>query len=225
MYKTDCEINTWVASWMVDTYDWITNATADCEENFQVDDVVFSAATSSGEVIRKLAEVKSIKGGYQLKYDGQWNNYFSTDNPKGITKKMRFGNTPPSNIDILELPYNWEPVSFTPEYAPMPEEWEGKHIYILNALDKFNRAHNSKAYKIFEKNASLCYVAPDGLLLFSPKTLRDAFLGYAWYQVKSHTEEVGDNRYCPAWELKAVFDLDKGIYHQAEPPKELFNKK
>ena len=47
MYKTDCEINNWVASWMVGEYDWVSNATADCEENFGVDDVVFSATTKS----------------------------------------------------------------------------------------------------------------------------------------------------------------------------------
>lgn len=225
MLKTDCKINNWVASWMVDTYDWITNATADCKENYGIDDIVFSATTSSGEILRKFTEVKSLKGGYQFKHDGQWNKYFSASNPDGIVRKMKFGNVPPSNMDILELPYNWEPTSFVPEYAPMPEEWEGKNIYILNALDKFNRAHNSKTYKVFENNASLCYVAPDGLILFSPKTLREAFLGYAWFQVKSHTAEIGDVKYCPAWELKCVFDLDKGIYHEATPPRELFIKK
>ena len=89
MHKTDCEINNWVASWMVGEYDWVSNATADCEENYGVDDVVFSATTKSGDIVVRCAEVKSIKGGFNFKYDGQWNNWFSTMNPDGIMKKLK----------------------------------------------------------------------------------------------------------------------------------------
>ena len=224
MRKTDCEINNWVASWMIDTYDWVMDATADCEENYKVDDIVFTGCTKSGDIIIKQQEVKSLKGGFQFKYDGMWNNYFSTSNPDGIMRKMKFGNTPPPDMDITEVPYHWEPDSFVPSDAPMPESWEGKHIYILNAEDKYHRVHNGKTYKIYDSNACLCYVAPDGLILFNPSTLRKAFLGYVWFQVKSHTEEFGE-KYCPTWELKAVFDLDKGAYHEANPPKELFYKR
>lgn len=224
MYKVDCEINKWVASWMVGNYDWITDATASCEENYQIDDIVFSGVTMSGDIIVKQEEVKSLKGGFQFKYNGQWSDYFSTDNPNGIIKKMRFGNVPPHNMSIMDVPYKWEPETFTPEYDEMPEEWKGKHIYILNAEDKYHRVHNSKTYKIFDKNACLCYVAPDGLIFFNPTKLRKAFLGYAWFQVKSHTEEFGEERN-PVWELKAVFDLGVGSYHSANPPRELFEKK
>lgn len=224
MKKVDCEINNWVASWMVGNYDWITDATADCEENYGIDDVVFSAVTTCGDMIVKQQEVKSIKGGFQLKYDGDWNNYFSADNPNGIIKNMMFGNVPPHSMDIMEVPLQWEPESFTPEYGEMPDEWKGKHIYILNAEDKYHRIHNSKTYKIYDNNACLAYVAPDGLVLYNPNTLRKAFLGYAWYKVKSHTEEFGEKRN-PHYELKAVFDLDKGSYNSANPPKEFFKKK
>ena len=223
MKKVDCEINTWVASWMIDEFDWITNATADCDENYGIDDVVFSACTTCGDMIVKQQDVKSLKGGFQFKNNGVWNNYFSTDNPNGIIKNMMFGNVPPASMDIMDVPLWWEPESFTPEYAEMPEEWKGKHIYILNAEDKYHRIHNGKTYKIYQNNACLSYVAPDGLILFNPSTLRKSFLGYAWYKVKSHTEEY-NKTYCPAWELKAVFDLDKGAYHTATPPKELFAK-
>lgn len=223
MHKTDCEINTWVASWMVGNYDWITDATADCEENYDIDDIIFSASTSSGHIIPKQMEVKSLKSGV-LKKDGEWSNYFYTNNPDGITKKMMFGNVPPPDMDILDVPMHWKPNSFVPERQDMPENWNDKHIYILNAEDMYHRIHNSKTYKVFDKNASLCYVATDGLVFFSPTMLRKAFLGYVWYLNKSHTEEY-NKKYCPVWELKAVFDLEKGSYHSATPPKELFNKK
>lgn len=224
MKKTDCEINTWVASWMVDNYDWVTNATADCEENYQVDDIVFSACTKSGDIIVKQQEVKSLKGGFQFKYDGLWNNYFSTMNPDGVIRKMAFGNVPPADMDVMDIPHLWEPESFIPKYTELPEEWENKHIYILNAEDKYHRVHNGKLYKIIENNACLCYVAPDGLIFFNPSTLRKSILGYAWYRNKSHSEEFKNDK-MHTWELKVVIDLDKGVYHQANPPKELFYKK
>lgn len=223
MHKTDCDINNWVASWMVGNYDWVTDATADCEENYQVDDIIFSASTKSGHIIPRTMEVKSLKSG-NLKYDGQWSNYFYTDNPEGIVHKMMFGNVPPPTMDIMDAPYHWDPPSFAPEYAPMPEEWEHKHIYFLNAEDKYHRIDNSKAYKVLDANACLCYVAQDGLIFFTPNKLRKAFLGYVWYRNKSHTEEI-NRKSEPVWELKYVIDLEQGSYHPANPPKELFKKK
>ncbi len=224
MHKTDCEINNWVASWMVGNYDWVTDATADCEENYQVDDVIFSASTQSGHILEKTMEVKSIKGKWQLKYDGHWNNYFYTENPDGIVSKMMFGNVPPATMDILDVPMHWKPETLIPEYAEMPEEWHNKHIYFLNAEDMYHRVHNSKTYKMYENNTCLCYIARDGLIMFSHPVLRKSFLGYAWYKNKSHTEEIG-NKDASVWELKAVFDLDMGSYHAIMPPKELFDKK
>ena len=223
MHKTDCEINNWVASWMVGEYDWVSNATADCEENFGVDDVVFSATTKSGDIVVRCAEVKSIKGGFNFKYDGQWNNWFSTMNPDGIMKKLKFGNTPPPSMDIMDVPLFWEPEVFSPTDEPMPEEWENKHIYMLNATDIYHRVENGKTYKVYNNNASLIYVASDGLITYNPHRLRKSFLGYAWYLNKSHTEEH-NKKYEPVWELKAIFNLEEGSYHQANVPKELLIK-
>lgn len=223
MYKTDCNINTWVSSWMVGNYDWVTNATADCEENYDVDDIVFSAVTKSGDIVGKCAEIKSIKGGFNFKYDGDWNNWFSADNPNGIVKRMKFGNVPPPDMDIMDAPHYWEPTVYGPEDAEMPESWKGKHIYILNAEDKYHRIHNSKTYKVYGKNASLIYIASDGLILYNPSTLRKSFLGYAWYINKSHTEEY-NKKIEPVWELKAVFCLEDGAYHEADVPQDLLKK-
>ena len=90
MQKVDCRQNQWLAKALVllsaDTK--VFAATADCEENFNVDDLWISAWTNSGFWAAFPLENKTIKGGYQLKYDGQWNEYFSTTNPNGIMKKM-----------------------------------------------------------------------------------------------------------------------------------------
>lgn len=223
MVKTDCAINNWVADWLVGNYDWISNATASCEENYGVDDVVFTATTTNGDEIVKYDEVKSIKGGFCLKYGENWNEWFSADNPNGIIKKMKFGNVPPSGMPIDEVPYFWEPETLEPTDEEMPEEWKGKHIYFLNATDKRFNIINGKAYKVISTNACLTYIASDGLIQYSPSKLREAVLGYAWYHNKSHTEEYNrDNK--PSWELKMVIDLERGSYNKANPPQELFKK-
>lgn len=224
MYKSDCEINKWVVSGMRGLYDWITDATVDCEEDYLPYDIAFSASTTSGHIIPKKMEVKSIKGGFQFKYDGQWNNWFSTMNPDGIIRKMAFGNVPPPDMDILDVPLHWKPETLAPEYGEMPKEWENKHIYFLNAEDMYHRVHNSKTYKMYEGNICLCYAAQDGFIFYSHPMLRKSFLGYVWYQNKSHTEERNEKR-ASVWELKAVFDLEMGAYHHMVAPKGLFNKK
>lgn len=226
--KVDCDINTWVANWMLESYDWIIDATACCEENYGVDDINLSATTKNGDIIGRCVEVKSLKGGYSFKYEDdfgdEWNNWFSTNNPNGIIKKMKFGNVPPHYMDILDAPYEWEPDMYAVVDDSIPEELKNKHIYILNAEDKCHRIHNSKAFKVLNSNASLVYVASDGLILFSPSTLRKAILGYAWFQNKSHTEEY-NKELKPVWELKMLIDLEKGAYHKVDIPQYLLNKK
>ena len=220
MFKVDCEINNATASWMIGEYDWVIDATADCVENHGVDDIVFTGQTGTTTFV-KPCEVKSLKN-YPFKYNGEWNRYFSTDNPDGITKKMMFGNTPPPDIDILHLPEYWSNSTHSPEYAPMPEEWKGKHIYFLNAEDVNHNITNAKTYKVFIEKACVIYVGYDGIFLFSPKALKNAFLGYAWFKNKSHFNEIFDTSLKPTYELKAVFDMDKAVYHQVSLPRELF---
>lgn len=223
--KTDAELNKAVAEVLPKIVDCILNAYAPEEENHDVDDIYISGVTMQGRFTEKIAELKSLKGGHYFKKNGVWNNYYSTDNPNGITKNMIFGNTPPDDISILELPKQWYPKSYIPKYKPMPDSWKGKHIYMLNAEDKLHGITNCKTYKVFKKGACLFYIAQDGLILFTPKTLREAFLGYAWFKVKSHTTECGTIDKQPVWELKAFFDLDKGAYYPIELDKELFEYK
>lgn len=50
MFKTDCEINSWTASWIEGNYDWVSSATAECTENYNIDDVVFTAEIGRAHV-------------------------------------------------------------------------------------------------------------------------------------------------------------------------------
>lgn len=83
MIKSDCSANKYVADKIKETYEWILNATADCRENFWIDDVMFSAGTEDNYIGVPM-EVKTLKGGWQFKYDGEWNDYFTC----GIYNKL-----------------------------------------------------------------------------------------------------------------------------------------
>ena len=187
MRKVDCESNRWLAQALV-LLSGETNviaATADCDENYGIDDLWISALTKNQELVGMPLENKTIKGGFQLKYDGEWNPYFSTSNAKGIMKKLS-GDTIPTD----------------------------GHIYILNS---------SKFDKVIDANACLAYLAPDGFILFSPKRLRKAALGTAYYLNKSHTEEIRP-WYSPHWEEKVIIDLEQGTYYHIQGPKYIFDK-
>ena len=186
--KVDCESNNWLADALVilSGMTKVFAASADCEENYDVDDLWISAWTNSGNWVALPLENKTIKGGFQLKYDGQWNDYFSVENPKGIVKKLS-GDTIP----------------------------ETGFIYFINS---------SKYNKLVANNCCLAYLAPDGFILFSPRRLRKAYIGNAWYLNKSHTEEISP-WYSPHWEEKALINLEKGTYYHIQGPKEIFKKK
>lgn len=189
MIKVDCQANEYIASVLPKVYDWITAAKADCEEDYSIADVVFSAITNEKGIRCYDLEAKRIMGGWQLKYDGEWNPYFTSE----IYGKLKF------DADIVS----------------------GNPIYFVNASDAYGNTENGKWKKLIDAHACLCFLAPDGLLLFSPKALRDAFIGYADYYVK-HTTQFENKKM--RWERKAVIMLEKGSYIPLSPPLEMFEK-
>lgn len=96
MYKNDCKANKYVATVLKMAVRNILNATADCSENYWIDDISISAGTEDNYQYYPC-ENKTLKGGWQFKYDDTWNPYFTGD----IYRKLRFeGEAPASGTPI-----------------------------------------------------------------------------------------------------------------------------
>ena len=96
----------------------------------------------------------------------------------------------------------------------------GAPIWIVNAEDRSGGKANAKYFKLIENNACLAFVAADGIVLFSPKSLNDALVGFAWW-FGPHTTDFNDKP--RRKERKAVLDLSKGLFVQCIPPKEFLS--
>lgn len=208
--KIENKINQYVADFMIDNYNFITDITIPQEEDYKSYDIIFTATTTQGEIIEGTQEVKSILH-YPLKVDGEFRDYFS-NNTAGIKTKFLFGNVPEANPNTDELPFKWVK---EPTYAKMPEEIKDKPIYILNAEDLHGNIKNSKWHHMHKNKTGLTIVAEDGLIMFNHKQLKSAFLGYGWYKNKSHTELI-NKKYDPRYELKAIIDISKGKFYKKD---------
>lgn len=134
-------------------------------------------------------ENKTITGGWKFKEDGQWRCYFTGGCSRSIFSKFR------SDCTIAT----------------------GSPVYILNAETEGHDFEGCKWDKMMKDPKScLSILAADGVVLFSHKTLVDAFLGYAYMWVK-HTTEFGKTENYH-WELKSVFDLSKGLFISGSTP-------
>ena len=91
MIRIDCAANKYVANTLVEKVNPIFRATADCNETFGIDDLMFSAGTEENYV-GVPCENKTLKGGYKFKYDDDWNEYFTC----GIYNKLDFKGEPPA---------------------------------------------------------------------------------------------------------------------------------
>lgn len=137
-------------------------------------------------------ENKTIKK-YGFKEDGQWRGYFTgADKGNNIYKKFRSDSTIATG---------------TPVYILNAETWDGE--YEGSKWDKMMK----------DPKSCLSVLAADGIVLFSHKTLVDAFLGFAYEWVR-HTEEFG-KKGGYRWERKAVYDLSKGLFIPCSTPTNL----
>jgi hypothetical protein len=219
MLKTDYEINCEVGNFIKDNFDFVTDVYVHKDEDMKHFDLEYTASTKSNKLKEYQMEVKSIKFKTLKDDEGNFNRYFTND----IYGKLLFGNTPDDDYNTNNLPKYWNE---EPIYKSPPIDMrEGKPIYILNASDLNGNIHNSKWHYITNNKYSFSYVSSDGILLFNPKQLEDAFIGYAWYKNSSHTTEI-KNYYNkgPVWELKALIDLSKGSYYKHNFNKNLFRK-
>lgn len=137
-------------------------------------------------------ENKTIKGGYPFKVDGEWRCYFTGGCGNSIFGKFR------SDCTIST----------------------GTPVYILNAETESGEFEGCKWDKMMKDPRScLSILAADGVVLFSHKTLMDAFLGFA-YMWGKHTTELGKGGNYH-WEKKAVYDLSKGLFIPGDTPAKL----
>lgn len=190
--KVDCEVNTWLARDLV-LKSGMTHIFAATADCVENHDVddLWISAWTKAGWTAFPMENKSIMK-YPIMSGAGWNPYFSSSNSDGIMTRIS-GNCITS----------------------------GCHIYFVNAEDLYGNMENGKWMKMKNKGAGLCFIAYDGYLLFSPKKLEKALIGFAYYYNRFHTEQI-NKHYNPRWELKAIINLDKGTYYKAEPPKELF---
>ena len=91
MIRIDCKANQFVAQTLQEKVAPIFRATADCVESYGIDDIMFSAGTENN-YIGVPCENKTLKGGWQFKYSGDWNPYFTAS----IYNKLTFVGEPPS---------------------------------------------------------------------------------------------------------------------------------
>ena len=97
----------------------------------------------------------------------------------------------------------------------------GTPIYFVNAENKYGK-DDGKWQRLLANNACLCFLAGDAIVIFSPRELEKAFMGFADYCVL-HTTEFG-NKDKRRPEKKALLDLSKGHVIPCKPPKELLLK-
>jgi len=213
--KIEYEVNSEVASFMLDNYPWISNVSVDVDENYAHWDITYTATTLDDKEYVGTQEVKTIMN-YPIKENGEFRDYFKYD----IKNKMKFGSVPPPKSDTRQLPLYWKE---TPTYKEIPENIKDVPVYFLNAADNTDCIHNSKWHYMQRNGTGLSIVAEDGIIMFNHKQLIDAFLGYAWYYQPSHTE-LYHKKYEPHWELKAIIDLTKGSYYPNIVNKDLLKK-
>ena len=96
---------------------------------------------------------------------------------------------------------------------------EGTPVYFINAEAD---SGPSKWEKVNISGACVSFLAADGVVVYSPKTLKEAFLGYGSAFV-THRTEIG-KKGKKRWEKKALLDLSKGVFIPCNTPKELIIK-
>lgn len=233
MIRTDNKALEWVSSQQVENYDWISSITYSHEEDFGLD---LDLLTVSGDIYKE--EVKTSRKNPFKDENGNWNDYFSLSSPNGMYRNLYWGNLPDKNASITDIRnIDYYSINFYPnqeelikmDYNPRatPAELKDKHVYVLNAsaINKWNgnvelMPNKCKFYQMFQgNNKILIYIAPDGYLIWSPKKLKEAFLGYTWMYCK-HTEDF--NNKDRSYELKALIDMDKAVYIKEDVPAEIF---
>lgn len=98
---------------------------------------------------------------------------------------------------------------FETDTTPMPEFLAGdKPIHVINSTTR-NGELKGKIHKMLEARAGLIFLREGEILVYTPKALKNAILGYLWIKCKPTTDFSYEP---PHWERKAAIDLTKYSY-------------
>ena len=188
--RTDIERLRRVKEILNQNYSWL-DVEFNEEEDYGID-LQVTGHTEDGDVPFEM-EVKTITPSYGTikDKDGNYGDFFC--HIAARNRKWRWCATASSQSDF------WADKTPSPELGNKP-------IHVLNAADKFGNKQNSKLNKLLTNNFGLIFLTKDWLIIFSPKQLKRAIVGYGWlYQ--EHTKELRDKS--SKFEYKALLDLSK----------------
>lgn len=167
-----------------DNYEWLQTHVNE-EEDYETDIQCTTSALTFG------FEVKTISSSYGGLVD---NDYWTTKSARG--DKWRWCTSASTQEEF------WADRTPSPDFGDTP-------IQMLNAYDKYGRRKGAKLTKLLDNRDGLIYLAKDGMLIFSPKALREAIIGYGWVYLPHH-KELNDKS-CK-FEYKALIDLSRGRF-------------
>lgn len=156
------------------------------EEDYGLD-LNCTGYTDSGRFFHILYEVKTIRRKFTEEY---------LRTVAGRNAKCRY-------CDSADTVEELERCSELPEWLTGDTP-----VHVINSTDKYGRP-TGKWHKLREARGGLIYLKEGELLVFTPKGLREAFLGYLWIKC-GHTTDFEDNEV--TWERKAAIDLAKYSY-------------
>ena len=165
------------------------------EKNEDYDiDIPRTGYTDDGKVFEDKVEIKTIGNTYGQLFDRD--GFYRTKAARN--RAWRYGLT-------ADTKSSQEAINADRTDAPWWARTD-KPLHVLNAADKYGSKVNAKLTKLLENRYGVIFIFSDGYLMFSPKDLENAIVGYAW-QMLPHTKELGD--WTARYELKAVLDMTK----------------
>lgn len=232
MKAIDLKSKQFVTEWEANTFPWITSVSIETEEDGGWDATLSTTAGTYPQEIKTIS-TSSFKDEF-----GEFNSYFNTDCTTGIARNFCYANVPCSSDTLDEIFAEYYGICDTTSFedyeedvTPCPENLQGKNIWIINASvvlrngKEIVMSNKSKYYKLMSEKAIFVLMASDGIIVFTPTMLRQAFCGYVRMKCKHINNEnaVYQTNQNYGYELKAVIDLDKGKFFKMDIPKNVLN--
>lgn len=223
-----------ICQWQKENFAWISDVTIEDEER-ETGGWDLTLTTTAGT--KYSEEIKTISSAKFLNEYGEFSDYFSVTG-NGICRNMRYCNVPNSGDSLEEIfveYYNSYCTNTIEDYdmdeTPIPTNLKDKKIWIVNASaiarngSEIVMSNQCKWWKLVEEKGILILMAEDGVIVFTPKMLREAFCGYARMKCK-HINNANaaykDNQHY-SYELKALIDLSKGKLFKINVQKKILN--